>query len=410
MIKWNEIIKKKWVVAVSGGADSMALLDMCVKHHIQVAVAHVNYQKRDSADRDMNGVQAYCDKHQIACYIHKVEHYEAGYNFQAQARAIRYRFFKEICTQVKADGVLVAHHLDDVIETYFMQLQRGSTPTWYGIVEEMEIYGILIKRILLDYTKQELETYCEQQGVTYYHDESNFEDAYTRNKIRHQKIDIMSREEKEHYQKEIKEKNKSLHLLHKKVHTIVHELGSVIEKETFLQIPEKYQRYVLRAWILAHSTIVEVSDKNLKMLIAMIHHKKGNSRHNINEYYYLLIEYDTISIYEDKNEDYACVYEKPVYERTPYFTVAKQGKTIEGITLQESDYPITIRNAREKDKIRLRMGTKRVSRFFIDNKISHKERKIWPVVVNCKGNVIFVHKIGCDIEHYSNNSTIFVLK
>lgn len=410
MINWKELINKKWVVAVSGGADSMALLDMCVKHKLNVIVAHVNYKKRDSADRDMNGVQAYCDKHAIPCFIHIVTKYEEHTNFQAQAREIRYRFFKAIYEQEKANGVLVAHHLDDVIETYLMQTQRGSIPAWYGIAEEMYMYHILIKRILLDYTKKELEEYCEQHRVTYYDDESNFENHYTRNKIRHQHIDFMDKGEKKKIKLEIDQKNESLKLMHKRVNDIVKQFDTKIEIKAFKQISEKYQKYVLREWILRNCSIVEVSEKNLDVLNDMIVHKKGNFRHNINEYYFLLVEYGWISIYEDKNEDYAYVYENAVYESTPYFTTSKQGKRIEGITLYEDDYPITIRNAREGDKIQLRMGTKRVSRFFIDNKISHNERKSWPVVVNCKGNVIFVHKIGCDIEHYSNNSTIFVLK
>lgn len=410
MIKWNELTNKKWVVAVSGGADSMALLDMCVKHKINIVAAHVNYKKRDSADRDMLGVQKYCHQHQIPCFVHTVTKYETHYNFQAQAREIRYRFFKEIYEQQKADGVLVAHHLDDVIETYFMQVQRGSIPTWYGIAEEMYMYQILIKRILLDYTKKELEEYCEQHRVTYYHDESNFENHYTRNKIRHQQIDFMDKDEKKKIKLEIDKKNQSLYLLKKKVNDIVEQFDEKIEVAAFKEISEKYQKYVLREWIISNSSIMEISDKNLTVLIEMIVHKQGNFRHNINEYYFLLVEYGRISIYENKNEDYAYVYENVVFEKTFYFTVAKQGKKIEGITLYEDDYPITIRNARKGDKIHLKIGTKRVSRFFIDNKISHNERKSWPVVVNCKGNVIFVHKIGCDIKHYSNNSTIFVLK
>ena len=80
------------------------------------------------------------------------------------------------------------------------------------------------------------------------------------------------------------------------------------------------------------------------------------------------------------------------------------------MTLHEDDFPITIRNVEEHDVIELRFGNKKINRWFIDRKIPKKERKIWPVVVNAKGNVILVPKIGCDIAHFSNNPTIFVLK
>lgn len=409
MINWNELKKGKWIVAVSGGADSMALLDMCQQHGINMIAAHVNYQKRDTADRDMNGVKAYCASYQVPCFIHIVEHYDKQ-NFQAQARAIRYRFFAQLCDEQKADGVLVAHHFDDVIETYLMQKQRKSIPSWYGIAEETYLYGILIKRILLSYSKQELKEYCQFHQVVYYDDESNFKDDYTRNKIRHQCIENMSAKEKEQYQKEIVLENEKLKQLNDKIKVIVDHLGTEIEVEAFKLIDRSLSKYVLREWILRNTALYEVRERNLNELIDMIFHKNKNFRHNINEYYYILVEYGMLSIYENGDEDYCYVYDKPVYEKTPYFSIAKEGKKIEGITLSAQDYPITIRNAAKGDKIQLRMGRKKVSRFFIDNKISHKERKIWPVVVNSKGNVIYVHKIGCDIEHYSNNSTIFVLK
>ena len=103
-------------------------------------------------------------------------------------------------------------------------------------------------------------------------------------------------------------------------------------------------------------------------------------------------------------------YEKVVFETTPYFTIAPVGGSCEALTLYKEDYPITIRNAQPNDEIRLRFGTKKLNRWFIDRKIPKKERKIWPVVVNAAGNVILVPKIGCDIAHCSNNPTLFVIK
>ncbi|MFQ7538911.1 MAG: tRNA lysidine(34) synthetase TilS, partial [Clostridium sp.] len=107
---------------------------------------------------------------------------------------------------------------------------------------------------------------------------------------------------------------------------------------------------------------------------------------------------------------YSYQYEKPVFEKTPYFETASQGMRVDAVTLQEEDWPITIRNAQPQDAIQLRFGVKKLNRWFIDRKIPKKERKLWPVVVNAAGNVILVPKIGCDIAHFSNNPTLFVLK
>lgn len=124
MDNFQHLKKDKWVIGVSGGADSMALLDMCRKNEIDCVVAHVNYKKRDSADRDMHGVQNYCEKYNISLEIKIVTEKEHG-NFQEFARNLRYEFYKDIIEKYHCAGVLVAHQLDDVLETYLMQKKKN---------------------------------------------------------------------------------------------------------------------------------------------------------------------------------------------------------------------------------------------------------------------------------------------
>ena len=88
----------------------------------------------------------------------------------------------------------------------------------------------------------------------------------------------------------------------------------------------------------------------------------------------------------------------------------KEGEKIESIFLQNSDFPITVRNAKENDAILLRFGTKKLNRFFIDRKIPMALRKMWPVVVNQKGEVIFVPAIGPDVNHYCEIPNVFMVK
>ena len=93
-----------------------------------------------------------------------------------------------------------------------------------------------------------------------------------------------------------------------------------------------------------------------------------------------------------------------------YFKIRTEGTSMQAVTLSEEDFPITVRSPLPNDKIELRYGTKKVNRFFIDRKISHKERKCWPIVVNRVGNVIFVAEIGCDVKHYTVKPNCFVIK
>ena len=87
-----------------------------------------------------------------------------------------------------------------------------------------------------------------------------------------------------------------------------------------------------------------------------------------------------------------------------------QGETTEAVTLAEEDFPITIRSPQPQDAIQLRFGKKRLNRWFIDRKIPPDQRRSWPVVVNRRGEIVLVPKIGCNVAHYSNNPTCFVIK
>ena len=121
-------------------------------------------------------------------------------------------------------------------------------------------------------------------------------------------------------------------------------------------------------------------------------------------------EYGIVHIHMKDMPSYAYVLHEVACLHTPYFHTSLTGKSCEALTLYPQDFPITIRNVQEGDAIVLRLGRKKVHRWFIDRKIPSWERKCWPVVVNAQGNVILVPQIGCDIAHFSNNPSIFVVK
>ncbi|MDE7434173.1 MAG: tRNA lysidine(34) synthetase TilS [Mycoplasmoidaceae bacterium] len=176
----------KKLAAVSGGPDSMALLnkyqnDIC-------AVCHVNYQKRKTANRDEKIVKDFCKTHKIDLYIKKVNKsdYEKSdsSNFQDSARKIRYNFFKQIANKLNCHSIYVAHNKDDFIETAYRQIQRNSSSLFYGIKKNNEIDGLKIIRPLIDIRKNDLQEYCDKHNIQYGIDETNFSDIYERNKIR----------------------------------------------------------------------------------------------------------------------------------------------------------------------------------------------------------------------------------
>lgn len=398
----KEILENKWIIGVSGGSDSMALLDMCYAAKIDIIAAHMNYLKRESADRDMQIVETYCKERNIPCHI-SFQREECTHNFQAFAREKRYHFYYELIKKYNAKGVLLAHQLDDVLETYLMQEHRHSIPEYYGIKETNTIMNCYVKRPLLEYTKQDLVCYCKEYDISYGEDESNYSRIYTRNRIRMDHINKMTYDEKLKLLEEIKCLNQEKET---KQHQII-ELYQLWNGEiAFLWELPLHQQEALIDMMIYETLHEHVSKKEITQIRSQLSHK--HFRRKLHDYY-IQSAYGKVMIVQEETK-YSYVLEAISYLKTPYFAICDHGEVIQGITLKECDFPLTIRNVEKEDKIKLRFGTKNIHRWFIDRKIPINERKMWPVVENAQGNIIFVPKIGCDIEHFSNNPTLFVIK
>ncbi|MBX4210309.2 MAG: tRNA lysidine(34) synthetase TilS [Mollicutes bacterium PWAP] len=177
--------KNPILVAVSGGPDSMFLIN---KYKVQNIIAiHVNYNKRETSKRDEEIVKNYCLKNSIPLRIKNIkesEHPDKG-NFQDFARNIRYSFFKEIAIEFNAIEVVTGHHLDDFLETALMQKNSKRQPNFYGIRLKNVIDGLKIRRPLIDlYFKDEILLYLNKKNIPFGIDETNNNHIYERNKIR----------------------------------------------------------------------------------------------------------------------------------------------------------------------------------------------------------------------------------
>ena len=391
--------KGRYLIAVSGGPDSMALLDMLRKTESDLEVAHVNYHKRETADRDEELVRQYCETHQIPFHCLDVYPDDVEGNFQAYARKARYSFFASLCKEKNLDGVMVAHHKDDVIETYLMQREKKLGVGRYGLAEDTVIEEVRVIRPLLDMDKKALLRYCQDNAVPYGIDESNLADDYTRNRIRHWIVEQMGDIEKENLIEEIEALN---HALQQKQKIIQEGIRSHYEAKEFLALP--YLIDHLRLIFPGHSLrYYEEMDRQLNETDRCVLRDDRTI---------LTKEYGNIDIFAIP-EDYEYVFpsmedlKEGDYER---FRISLSGSSVEALILSLEDFPVTIRNAKAGDQIRMRYGTKKISRFFIDRKIPLKERLAWPVVLSQRNEVILLPGLGCDVYHYSQKPDIYVLK
>ncbi|MDJ1648254.1 tRNA lysidine(34) synthetase TilS [Mycoplasma phocimorsus] len=184
----------KKLLAVSGGPDSMFLLNKYKNEDI--VVAHVNYNKRDDSWVDEQIVRNFCLKHNINLEVLNIEkNHDYKGNFQEEARNIRYQFFYKIYNKYQCSELLVAHHLDDFLETCLMQEEKHVEPLYFGIYERIFNFNMNIFRpLLFSFRKADIIRFLNTENIKFAIDTSNEKPIYKRNEIRI-KIKQMSDEE-----------------------------------------------------------------------------------------------------------------------------------------------------------------------------------------------------------------------
>ena len=180
--------QKSFLLAVSGGVDSMALLELFRFHKenfdFSFEVAHINYGLRGAdSDADQNLVEHFCSAHNIPFHLYKVTEKDnkPKNSIQLWARDLRYNFFSEIMQKENIDFLATAHHLNDQLETFFINLSRGSGINGLCGIPAKENN---ILRPLLGFTKEEIYAFAEENGIPFREDVSNQKNDYLRNKIR----------------------------------------------------------------------------------------------------------------------------------------------------------------------------------------------------------------------------------
>lgn len=176
----------KYIVALSGGADSVALLLLLRTLGYCVEAAHCNFHLRGAeSDRDENFVKNLCDRHDVPLHLVHFDTKEYAslhkVSIEMAARNLRYAWFNQLASDIHADGICVAHHRNDSVETLLINLLRGTGI--HGLTGIRPLNGNII-RPLLCLSRAEIEQYLHSIGQDYITDSTNLVDDVVRNKIR----------------------------------------------------------------------------------------------------------------------------------------------------------------------------------------------------------------------------------
>lgn len=401
---------KKYLLALSGGPDSMALFFALLNSKINFAVAHVNYHKRKESDIEEKAIKELCNQNDIPCFVLDTKEMKCEGNFQAWARKIRYDFFAELYKKHHFSALLTAHQQDDYIETFLMQQKQNKLVSYYGIQKETTINSMRVIRPLLDYTKQELKDYNDRNRFLYFIDSSNLEDHYYRNRIRHNNVAKLDKESRNNLLCNIQVRNSNLSDLNDKLERLIIEntidlssFNHLIEEEQVrllfrfitLQLPSKYHK-------LSYLRLYEIS----KSLLS----NKPNVKIKIDGDFYVIKEYQKIRIIEiSKVVDYMIRIETPGIYQNQFFYLDTL-RNPNSLNIKEDSYPLVVRNARPGDIVRFGKIHKKVNRLFINEKVPAFKRKSFPVLLDKNGIIIYIPLSGKHSSKNMENRQLFVVK
>lgn len=199
--KYNMIEKQdKIVIGVSGGPDSISLLNVLnnlrEKLNIKIYVAHINHMIRKEADEETEYVRNFCKKIGVDFFVKKIKIEEEAKKLkigtEEAGRNIRYEFFDEVAKKVGANKIATAHNSNDNAETVLMNIIRGTSISGLKGIEKVRDDKFI--RPIIECNRREIEEYCKEERLNPRYDKTNYENIYTRNKIRNILIPYLQKE------------------------------------------------------------------------------------------------------------------------------------------------------------------------------------------------------------------------
>lgn len=403
------------VVAVSGGIDSMVLLDALVaikdRFRLTLIVAHVNHHTRKENLKEAELVQAVAKQNQLPCEILDYQHTD-NTNFQQAARYARYDFFIQLASKYHANKLVLAHQADDQAETVLMRLVRGGTLSAIaGMRSQSDMRGLKVIRPLLNVSRKQIEAYQKAKQVPYLEDDSNWQDHYTRNRFRHQLLPLCFKEnplfleKTTQFTESMQELTQYIRKEAKTLHDLLvsyHEDGATlaIDKIKPLETVILRELFTLIINTLSKDTI-EVSYRQLQELVSCCHNKKPQMEIDIDQSLVVIKHYHTLDF----------VREKPTYSQYEHQLTGFTKITLpHGATFQVSEnisnsrgkpyelwyndldsiFPLLVRNRRPGDRIRFAYGSKKLKTFFIEKKVPQSERETIPLVFSKNGDLLWI--------------------
>ncbi|WP_372652810.1 tRNA lysidine(34) synthetase TilS [Draconibacterium sp.] len=427
-INQKQLIKsgQKILLAISGGIDSMVLLHLFERSEFEYGIAHCNFRLRgDESDGDEAFVREQVVQHGTAAHFETFDTIEyaslKGISIEMAARELRYGFFERIRKEYEYDCMVTAHHQDDLIETFFLNLSRKTGIK--GLTGIKEKKGKLIRPLLFA-SREDIEKYAAENSISYREDSSNNEVVFQRNFLRHKILPLFS-ELNPAFKKNFLASVDNLKVAYDVYKDAVgNEIKAVLTKDkeqSVISIPALqnalHSKTVLLEILSGYGFNASVVDSVFQSL------ETHSGKQFFSKTHRLVKDRDVLFIQQlTSDEDRVYYIEEDDMELfAPFnisierldakdFTIIKDGN-IACVDLEKVQFPLLMRKWQQGDYFQpLGMtGFKKVSDFFIDRKMPlHEKENTWLL---CSGkNIVWIMGQRLDNRFKVTPSTKKVLK
>lgn len=397
-------------IGVSGGPDSMALLDLMIRLKSELdlvlVVAHVNHNIREESKEEEAYLREFCNNMGLHFECFKIEHYGDD-NFHNEARTIRYNFFDKVCKDYNAKFLLTAHHGDDLVETILMRIVRGSSLKGYSGFSKVIVkddYTIL--RPLITVTKDDLTNYCNENNIKYFIDKSNLKDVYTRNRYRKYVLPFLKEEDKMVHEKFLKFSETLLeynNYIEREVSQVINKVfkNGVLDISKFKELDHLLQSKIISNILekIYGDDLLIITNTHVNLIFDLINSYKPNSVVHLPNNVKAIKSYNELSFafmeevddkYEIELDSVANLPNGMIIEKVS--DTDDTSNYVTRLSSKDVSLPLYVRTRRNGDKMSVKgmEGHKKVNDIFIDNKIVSKDRNVWPVLVDAEERVIWV--------------------
>ncbi|MFG6084390.1 MAG: cell cycle protein MesJ [Candidatus Phytoplasma solani] len=396
--------KLTYIISVSGGVDSMVLLDFLWSQKLDLKVVHFNHLKRLDSFKDKELVKNYCL--QLKIPFHYFELQVLAKNFQTQARLLRQEKLQQVAKHYQTPYIMTAHHLDDLAETILQKIARGSTLLGYsGMQPELCFQEFCLLKPFLYLSKAEILVYAQNQKVPFLEDSTNQQTIYQRNQIRYHVIPYLKKNTA--FLSNIK--NFSQQLI--QAQTFIRQQTLIfIKNNSYYNNYNKVQNFKLSPFLTLDKIIQkdvilvlleqQNLNKNFFLLESIIqglnNTVKPNLTWNLSQKFVLVKSYHVFGILStDLNlSTKEQMPKKPLlYVSTCLECLKKyflQSLVVLNLDLEKVSFPLKIRHKLPGDRLCFSFGTQKLKSFLINRKVSLLQRKhLWLIVDNCN-NILYI--------------------